>query len=122
MTATTGWWLPPTTACETWGRLLRPGGAAVAAWGLAAVDRAGGWGVGQTGAEAWPLLSRHARRPALPAAPRHRAPSRPPPAARFSQPLPCSCGRFDYKKEVDEYDMECMGVNGDRKCGFENDD
>jgi hypothetical protein len=30
------------------------------------------------------------------------------------------CDRFDYQKEVDEYDMECMGVNGDKKCGFDN--
>lgn len=31
-----------------------------------------------------------------------------------------SCDRFDYQKEVEEYGMECMGVNGDKKCGFDN--
>lgn len=31
-----------------------------------------------------------------------------------------SCDRFDYQKEVEEYDMECMGVSGDKKCGFDD--
>ncbi|KAI7838687.1 hypothetical protein COHA_007489 [Chlorella ohadii] len=32
------------------------------------------------------------------------------------------CDRFDYKKEVDEYDMICMGLKGDKKCGFDDPD
>lgn len=35
---------------------------------------------------------------------------------------PRSCDHFDYKKEVEENDMECMGIKGDGKCGYENSD
>jgi len=28
------------------------------------------------------------------------------------------CKKFNYKKDVDKYDMECAGLEGDGKCSY----